>query len=171
MKTESLWGGVKRKRLNVINVFLLFPSNWTVIQPASREFVSILNNSIIDVCPQNCDDESGILIIGDSASVVDFSTDIVEGLERDLFVSFNKGFQLASADDEIFIGKSVRDVPTDRAKLPSILNDSVEEGKAEQKLFVGLGFGALFKVLDVKSFVSTKDILSESARRLKSHLD
>jgi hypothetical protein len=46
----------------------------------------------------------------------------------------------------------------------------MEEGETEEQLFVGLWFGALFEVLEVKSLVGSQDVLSETARGLKGHL-
>jgi hypothetical protein len=47
----------------------------------------------------------------------------------------------------------------------------MEEGETKEKLFVGLGLCALFKVLDIKSLIGTKNILPETTRWLQSHLD
>jgi len=45
----------------------------------------------------------------------------------------------------------------------------MEEGETEQKFFVWLRLGTLFKVFDIESFISTQDILSQATGRLKSH--
>lgn len=42
---------------------------------------------------------------------------------------------MSFANSEVFIGKLVGDVPADGAKLPSVLDDGMEETEAEQQFF------------------------------------
>jgi len=108
-----------------------------------------LENTILNECAKNSDNQAGVFVICDSSTIVDFSTNVVQCLEWNLLISFDESLKLASADNEIFISKSIRNIPADGSELSAILYNSMEESEAEQKLLIRLGLGALFEVLDI----------------------
>jgi hypothetical protein len=132
---------------------------------------TVLKDTILNECAKNCDDQTRVFIICDSSTIVDLSTNVVECLEWDLLICFNESLELASADDEIFICESIGNIPADGSELSAILDNSMEESEAEQKLLVGLGLGALIEVLDIESLICSQDILSESTGWLKGHFN
>jgi len=132
---------------------------------------TVLEDAILNECAKNSDDQTRVLIIGDSTTIVDFSTDVVQCFEWNLLIGLNESLQLASADNEVFISECIGDIPADGSELSAVLHNSVEESKAEQKLFIGLGLGAFFEVLDIKCLIGSQNILSESTRWFQSHFD
>jgi len=90
-----------------------------------------LQDPLIDISTENCNDKSGVLIISDSASVVNFSTNVVQGLIWNQFICLNESLELSSAHNKVFISERIWDVPADGSELSSILHNSVEEGEPE----------------------------------------
>lgn len=129
-----------------------------------------MQDTLVDVCAEDCDDKSGVLIISDSTSIVDLSTNIVESLVGNEIVCLYKRLELSPAHNKVLIREGIWDVPADGSELSSILHDSMEEGETEKKLFVRIRFGAFFKVLDVECLICTEHILSETAGWFKGHL-
>lgn len=171
MQSKGLRGGIQGKWLNIVDVLLLLSWNRTVVKSTGGELIALLKNAFVNICPKDGDNKPWVLIISDSTSIVDFSTNVVESLIRNNFVSLNEGLQLSPAHDKVFISEGIWDVPPDRSEFSSVLYNSVEEGETKEKLFVGLGLCALFKVLYIKSLIGTKNILPETTWWLQSHLD
>ena len=121
---------------------------------------TVLKDSVLNECAKNGDDQTRVLIVGDSATIVDLSTDIVQSLEWNYLVRLNESLQLASAHNEILICEGIGDVPADGSELSAVLHDGMEESEAEQKLLVGLRLGALLEVLDVQGLIGSQDVLS-----------
>lgn len=76
-------------------------------------------------------DETNVLIVGDSASVVDFWAQKVEHFVGNFLIFIQKHSQLFLAHHQIFICELVGDVPTDRTEFTAILNNCVEEAKSK----------------------------------------
>ena len=145
MQTEGLGLRIERKSLDVIQIILLVAGCERVVETTSREWVSLDEDVAVDVAPQDGLNQTDILLLCDSATVVDLGSEHVEHLVGYLVVCFHELLQLASADDQIFVGEGVGDIPADGTELSSVLDDGVEEAEAEEDLLVDLWLGALFE--------------------------
>ena len=93
--------------------------------------MAYFENLGIEVYFDDGGDETDILIVGDSASVVDFWTQKVEHFVWNLLILIQKHSQLFLAHHQILICELVGDVPADRTEFTAILNDGMEETKSE----------------------------------------
>ena len=116
-------------------------------------------------------DKSDVLIISDSSTVVDLSSNEVKHLVRDEVVSIEESLELHSADLEVLVGEAVGDVPTDCAELTSVLDDGVEEGEAEEELLVLVGLLTVVELSVVERSVGSQEVSFQTLRRLESDLD
>jgi len=81
-----------------------------------------------------------------TTTIVDLRAKHVEHLVRYVIVSLYKLLQLASANDQIFIGEGVWDVPADRTELSPILDDGVEEAESKEDFLIDLWLRAFLEL-------------------------
>jgi hypothetical protein len=120
-----------------------------------RESELVEQNSLVHINNQNAIDETHVFIVSDSASVVDFGSQIVQDFVRYFVVLIEEHFELSLANSEVFHGEFVGNVPADWAELSSVLNDCVEEAKSEQKFFEFVGFSAVVQDVIVHTSVTS----------------
>ena len=122
-----------------------------------------LNEDIwVDVALKNGANQADILLLSNSASVVDLGTEHVQHFVGDIIVRLDEFLQLTSADNQVFICEGVWDIPADWTELSSILNDSVEEAEAEEDLLEDLRLSALFELFRRQRLIRLQDVLLET---------
>lgn len=116
------------ERLDVLNVLLfgVHSRNSEGWIWGERVFL-IGENILVEVVVEEGGDESSILIICDSASVVTFSRQILQSSKGYFGPLIQEHFELSNRDSQIRLIELVPDVPPERAILPSFLDDSMEE--------------------------------------------
>jgi len=133
--------------------------------------VTSIHGSWADISLQNGGDETGVLVVCYTTSIVYLSTNIVEYLVWNFRVTLNKDLELLSRDHEILIGEGIWDVPTDWSELSSILDDGVEEAETEEESLYWIWlFTSLLVIFPVESLIGTKDVLFKTAWWLQGHL-
>jgi hypothetical protein len=133
--------------------------------------VTSVHGSWADESFQDGGDETGVLVVCYTTSIVYLSTNIVQYLVRDFIVTLNKDLELLSGYHEILIGEGIWNIPTDWSELSSVLDDGVEEAETEEKSLYWIGFfTSLLVIFPVESLISTKDVLFETAWWLQGHL-
>lgn len=170
MKAESLWIRVERQRTDVVEIVFLVTRCKRVVDTRLRELATLNKDVRVDVAFKNSLDEANILFLCDSTTVVDLGTEHVQNLEGYIIVSLNEFLELPTANNKIFVGKGVRDIPANGTKLAAVLHDSMEEAEAKEKLLVYLRLGAFLKLFRSERVISLQNISLEARRRLKSHL-
>lgn len=115
-------------------------------------------NVDVDVALEDRLDQSDILALRDSSTVVDLSAEHVQHFIRDIIVSLDELLELSSGHDQVFVGEGVWDVPADRTELSSILDNSMEEAESEEKLLVDFWLGALFELLRSHCFIRLQNV-------------
>lgn len=98
MQSEHFRRWVEGKPFDVADELTVFNNRRWIVQSAFGVLVILLEGSISDVALEDCCDESHVLVVGDSATVVDFSTEVVQNLEGDGVVLVQEHLQLALAD-------------------------------------------------------------------------
>jgi len=171
VKTEGLGIWVQRHRADVIHVVFLVARGQRVVDSRFRELAALDQNLRVDVALEDALDQADVLALSNSATVVDLSTEHVQHCEGNLIISLDELLQLSAANNEILIGKGVRNVPADRTELTAILHNSVEEAEAEQEFLVNFRLGAFFELLCGERVIGLEDIGLKTRRRLQSHLD
>lgn len=86
-----------------------------------------MEDVLVDESLEDGLDKSDILVVGDTAAIVNFRTEIVQHSEINLVVVIQEHLQLSATHIEIFKGESVWDIPSNGTELTSILDNSVEE--------------------------------------------
>ena len=86
METESLWVRVKWQLVNVVNVILLSTFFDGCVSATLGELETFIADAILDVSSKDGLDKSDILIIRNSTTIVNFSSQVVQHLVRDNFV-------------------------------------------------------------------------------------
>jgi len=81
---------------------------------------------------QNGFNQCHILVIGNSTTIVNLSTKVIQDLIRDLLIFIQQHFQLSLADGEIFHSEFVRDIPADCTEFSSVLDDCMEEAETKE---------------------------------------
>jgi hypothetical protein len=97
-------------------------------------------------------------LIGDSASVVAFSNEILQGIERQTIIChiINIDLQLPTTDAKIALSELIRNIPPQRTILPPLLNKSMEKTKTEDQFLEGLRVQTAFEELLVADRVAQK---------------
>ena len=78
----------------------------------------------VDVALQDGLDQSDILLLGHSSTVVDLSTKHVKHFVRNVIVSLDELLELSPGHDQIFVGEGVWNVPADRPEFSSVLRQA-----------------------------------------------
>lgn len=112
----------------------------------------------VNVALKNRLDESDILSLCDTATIVDLSTKHVEYFVRYVVVSFHKLLKLTTTHKQVLICESVWDVPANWTKLSSVLDNSMEEAESEEYLLVNFRLCAFLEIFRSKSLVSLENV-------------
>ena len=120
--------------------------------------MALSQDVLVDITLKNGLDQSDILFLRHTATVIDLSAKHVQHLERHFIISLNKLKKLASAHFQVLIRKGVWDIPADGAELSPVLDDSVEETETEQKLFKDFRLRALVKLFRREGLVGLKNV-------------
>jgi len=123
-----------------------------------------------DVLLKNGLDQTHILIISHTTTVVDFGTDVVQYLVWHFVEILNEDLKLAPGDHQVFVGEGIGDIPADGSEFTSVLYDSVEETESKEKLFVRYGLGASSERIFIERLVCSKYVLLQTGRGFKGHL-
>ena len=99
------------------------------------------------------------------------STQVIEYFEWNLLIVVQKVLQLPFADIKIFISERIWNVPTDWAKLPPILYNSMEERECKHELFILIGFSAITELSVIQICICSQKIRFETGRWLHRHFD
>jgi len=126
MKTKGFRGRIQGQCSDIIDIISLVTGLNLVIDTRFGELVIIIEGFGPNISLQDSLDQSYILIVGDSATIVDLSSQIVQDFVGNVIIFVQEKLELSLADSEIFVGKLVGDVPADGSELSSVLNDSVE---------------------------------------------
>jgi hypothetical protein len=102
---------------------------------------------------ENCFDQTNILIVCDSPTIVNLCTKELQHLEWYLIILIKEHFELFNTNGEVFICKFVSYIPAYCAEFASVLYDGVEKAESEQQFFELLRFFAIIKLLVCKVVV------------------
>lgn len=130
-----------------------------------------LHDIIIHVLLQKGLDQSHVLVIGDSAAIIDHGDNSVQGTVGDDRLLVNIHLQLKIGGVKVGIHPVIRDVPADWPEFAALQNDGVEESQTEQQFLEGLGL--LTTVVDflLDFVVGSGKIRLQAFRRLVGELD
>lgn len=92
----------------------------------------VLQDIFVDELAQDALNQTDILTLSDTTTVVNRGANVIEHLIRHFLVVFNENFELSAGHNQIFVCERVGNVPPNRAKLTSILHDGVEETETEE---------------------------------------
>ena len=120
--------------------------------------MALSQDIFVDITLQNSLDQSDILFLRHTATVIDLSAKHVQHLIRHVIISLNELEKLHSAHFQVLIREGVWDIPADGTELSPVLDDSVEETEAEQKLFKDFRLRALLKLLRREGLVGLQDV-------------
>lgn len=162
MHTESFRLGVKRKLFDVSDVIGLTSSRDTSIVLGVREVEVVRQNSRLHVTTNNLENKSSINRISYTSSIVNFSDQEDQHLERYFLKSVQEDLKLSLADSVIFLCEGIRNVPTNTTELSSILHDSMEETESKQELFVSFGFLATVQVSIVDVLIGLDEVRTDT---------
>lgn len=132
MEAKSFWVWVQWESLDILNIILLLSRLNGLVQTTLRVSVSNSEDIFVQICLKNSSYQSLILIVSDSASIIDLGTDIVEHFVRHLFVVLNEDSQLLPANSQVFVHECILNVPSDWSELSSVLHNGVEEAETKQ---------------------------------------
>jgi hypothetical protein len=155
VETVDLGIGIQWQIFNVSKVVLLRVGIYRVIEATLGELESNFLDSFSDVSTQNGLNESDILVISDSASIVYLSSKVIKNLERNDFIVIEESLQLLLADIKVFKCECICDVPTNGTELSSVLNNSMEEGESEHKSFIFFRLVAVVQHFVIKHIISS----------------
>lgn len=147
MESKHLRVWVERQGLDVVKIVFLVTWSDRVVNSTWRELVAFNQDFRVDIALKNSANQTNILDLSHTTSVVDLGTEHVKHFVGNFIVRFNELLQLTSADNQILIREGVWDIPANRTELSSVLNNGVEEAEAEENLLVDLWLGALLEIL------------------------
>lgn len=118
-----------------------------------------LNKDVrVDVALENSANQTDILGLSHTTTIIDLGAKHVEHFVRHIFISFHKLLQLASAHDKVFIGEGVRNIPANWTELSSVLHNGVEEAEAEEDFLINLWLRALLELLLCQGLVGLQHV-------------
>jgi hypothetical protein len=134
--------------------------------------VLVVDDLQVEVVGEMKLDQTLILGISDSTSIVSFRHHIVEGFIRHRWEFVQEEHELLLGDTEIRHSERVLDIPSEGSELSTLKDKGVEEAETVEQAFESLGLLALVELFvgDV-ILVGTDQIVSHSIWRLKGGLD
>ena len=170
----GIW--VLRQLLDVVNIPIKVGELRREVDARGRELVVVVLVDFFAV--EGLEDDfhqSSVLVVCDSSSVVTLSSQVVQGVKRNLlWVFVDEDDQLTSTDSEVRLVELILNVPSKRSKQSSLLDECMEETETEQELAEYLGMTTRFKpclVTDWVGCVRTKQVCLQAHWRLIRHLN
>jgi len=164
---------INRERLSEFDVSsLVGVTRDNVSATISKRMVLIVDNIDVEVIGKMEFDETLILSISDSSSVVSLSHHIVQGFIRHLGEFVKEEHELLLGDTQVGHSERVLNVPSEGTELSTLQDQGVEEAETVEEALESLRLLTLIElsVGDV-ILVSTDQVISHSIWRLKGSLD
>lgn len=146
MHAEGLGRGRQRQSLDIFQDSHLGFRIGCIIDTTGRVLVRFSEGFGTDIRANDLFDQDFVLIVGDTAAIVDIGPQVLNDFERNMVIFIQEYLQLTFANHEIFVGEVVGNIPADRAKFAAFLNDGMEEAKAEEQFLEG------FRILAIIEF-------------------
>ena len=182
--SEHVRGKVACLLCRILNVLLVSRVLVVLRRRARRSPAFLRMNQVLseDICGINLD-ETSVPIISDSASIVGFGNEILNGLPGDglfaietlrslvvLILFAHVVREALHTHAEVRVVESVAHIPAERLKLLALNQQSVEPAQTVNGLAEGLIFFARNKLL-ANVCVQANHVWLDSSGRLLSHLD
>lgn len=134
--------------------------------------VLAVNHISVEVVGQVELNQTLILGISDSSSIVSLSHHVVESFIRHFLELIQEEHQLLLGDTQVRHSEGVLDVPAEGSELSTLQDKGIEEAETVEQTLECLRLLALVELLvsDVV-LISTDQVVSDSIRRLESSLD
>jgi len=134
MKSKDLWCWGQWQSLDVLKIlFLSFSLNLSIGFVSFIELVIFSHSFWFDVLGENGLQETFILIIGDTTTVIDYTTKIVDDVKWNLFAVIQDWDQLFQTCVQILISEWILFVPTNGTEFSSIQDNGMEEAETKDK--------------------------------------
>mmetsp|Transcript_85225 Transcript_85225/g.241486 ORF Transcript_85225/g.241486 Transcript_85225/m.241486 type:complete len:254 (+) Transcript_85225:1097-1858(+) len=134
MQSEHAWIFVHWQRLQVGTGLVEGALSWWIVSVQASKPEILREHLLREVTLQHRRNEPDVLVVSDTAAVIDLSYDIAEGDPRHVGLRCEVHVHLLAGDCKVGVHPLVRDVPAYRPKLPPLEDDGVEEGEAKQQL-------------------------------------
>mmetsp|Transcript_11708 Transcript_11708/g.17799 ORF Transcript_11708/g.17799 Transcript_11708/m.17799 type:complete len:215 (-) Transcript_11708:6161-6805(-) len=171
MQAKDLGVFVERQRADVLLDIAERALRRSIVSVELGEAVAVVHDFGAEVAPEHGPDETDILVVSDSSTVVSFGHNIVEGLVGNYFLLFEVHLKLALRSVEIGGHPFVGDVPADGSVLSSLEDSCVEVCEGKQHFLVFARLGAPFVVFFLNVAVSSLQVGFQSSRGLVCQLD
>mmetsp|Transcript_24133 Transcript_24133/g.59654 ORF Transcript_24133/g.59654 Transcript_24133/m.59654 type:complete len:269 (-) Transcript_24133:2871-3677(-) len=125
---------IHRQSVNVIADGLQVALWRCVIYVTFRQLIAVVHYVRTEVSRQDRINQPDILVVGDSAAIVDLRHDVIERLVRHTRLLSQIHVELLQGDLEVAVHPLIGDVPTNGAKLAPFEDHRVEEGEGEEEL-------------------------------------
>jgi len=173
MHSEDFTVIIKGKRLSEFNVAsLVSVAGNEVSATFSKRVVLVVDHIGVEVVGQVELNQTLVLGISDSTSIVSLCHHVVKGFIRHLLELIQEEHQLLLGDTQVRHSEGVLNIPTEGSELSTLQNKGIEEAKTVEQTLECFRLFALVELLvsDVV-LVRTNQVVSDSIRRLKSSLD
>lgn len=117
--------------VNIVDVGVYSSDFWHIIDGRFRELIGLLCNDSLGIeFLENRHEAPAIPIISDSAAVVDMPWDIGHRIPGYSTLFVKKHLNDGSGSFEVWIIELVADIPAERSKFTTLLDNGMEVGKA-----------------------------------------
>ena len=164
METKYLRRIIKRKTIiNKLFISLKVHFIRTEISIISRVLKSWIQSLFIHKLTQNDRNQSSVSWISNSTSVISLCDLVVQKLPGNLLELRNHFVHLLLRNYQIHLWKLVQNIPTQRSKLSSLLNQSMEETQSKQQSLKFLTSSVAFKELSWVTSISSQNVCFDSS--------
>jgi hypothetical protein len=170
MKTKDLWVLNQRKLFDIVHVDVNRAISRCVVNTGLREFIAIFENLRVGIFPEESDETTTIPIISNTTTIIDLAGYVKHGIPRDFFLLIKEDLQHSGGCFEVGVIEVVSDVPTEGTELPSLLQDSVEEGQTEDEFLPGISLLAVIQEVISEVLISTLQVCPHTSGRLSGQL-
>mmetsp|Transcript_49842 Transcript_49842/g.161284 ORF Transcript_49842/g.161284 Transcript_49842/m.161284 type:complete len:347 (-) Transcript_49842:949-1989(-) len=162
---------IHRQASNVFTDLFQGPLLRGIVGIQWTQLVFVVKELFVEVPMKESADQTHILVVRDSAAIVDLCDDVVQRDPRHARLRFQVHLDLLPRDLEIAIHPLVGHVPTDGSELPAFQDRRVEEGQGEQQLLVLSRLRAALIHLGLDVLEGPVQVCTQALRGLVGDLD
>ncbi len=144
--SKGFWRWAQWKGFDVLNVVRKFSEVRCIVKSTFTKFIVGLEHIWRNILLKNGLDQSHVLVISHSSSIIYFCTQVIEHFVWNDRIFIQQHCQLFFAYIKVLVGEFVGNVPSNRAKFSTVLYDCMEKTKSKQKFFVLDRLGTFVKL-------------------------
>lgn len=171
MQAEHLWLLLFRQLVDVVAIGLSRAISGSSILFRLRVNVFVVEIVYAEVLFEGGKQAAPILVVSDTTSIIDVTSHEDQGIPWDLLLIVQENLQHRKRSLQVTVIEFVRNVPSERTELSTLLNNSVEEGSSEDQLAITVILFAVVEPIVGDLLERPLQVCLDASWRLSSQLD